>query len=824
MAKKEKEEKPQEDKHVTPTEITGELRDSYLDYAMSVIVSRALPDVRDGLKPVQRRILWSMWDSGVSSDAKFRKSADVTGEVMGKYHPHGDQSIYQTIVRMVQDFTFRYPLCLGQGNWGSIDGDEAAAMRYSETKLSKIAESYLTDIEKETVDWQPNYSNTKEEPKYLPTKLPTLLLNGTAGIAVGMATNIPPHNLNEVVDATLHLSDNPKASTEDLLEFIKGPDFPTGGIIFNKRDIKEAYTTGKGGIVMRGVAEIKEMTSSGKQKYTIEISEIPYQVNKSELIAKMALLVQDKKIDGIKDIQDHSAKEMSIVIELKPDANPQKILNQLYTYTDLQKKFNLNMVALTENGLQPEIMSLKDILEAFIDHRKLVVTRRAKYELKKAEERAHVLEGLSKALKSIDKIIATIKKSKDRDEAKKNLITKFKLSEIQANAILEMKLSTLAALERKKIEDELAEKKKLIKELKELLGNPKKILAVLKDELKEVQKQFGDERRTRVIAGGIQKFEQEDLIPKEEAIITLSQGGYIKRLSPKSFKTQHRGGKGLIGSNVADEDFLRQIIYTNTHDNILFFTDKGRVHQTKVYEIPLASRTAKGKPVHNFLEIPTDVTVKAVVTYPNSTKELAGCHLAMATKNGLVKKTPLEDFQNIRKNGIVAISLKKDDMLKWVGLSCGKDEIILTSTKGQSIRFKENQVRAMGRTAAGVKGIKLRKDDDVSSMNIIKTEDAKSANLLVVMSNGYGKQTPLTQYKVQSRGGSGVKTAKITSKTGELMDARIISETKELIALSAKGQIIRTDIASIRKAGRDTQGVRIMNVAKSDKLISIICF
>ncbi|MEZ4156929.1 MAG: DNA gyrase subunit A [Candidatus Paceibacterota bacterium] len=816
----------EENKNINRREITEELQESYLDYAMSVIVSRALPDVRDGLKPVQRRILWSMWNSGVTSDAKFRKSADIVGEVMGKYHPHGDQSIYQTIVRMAQDFSFRYPLCIGQGNWGSIDGDDAAAMRYTETKLARIADAFMTDIEKETVDWQANYSNTKQEPKYLPTKVPTLLLNGTAGIAVGMATAIPPHNLGEVIEATLHLADNKTATSEDLLEFVKGPDFPTGGVIYNKKDIREAYTTGKGGILMRAVAEIKEKKSSGKQKHIIEITEIPYQVNKSVLIERMATLVQEKKIDGIKDIQDHSAKDISIIIELKSDANPQKILNQLYKNTDLQKKFNLNMVALTENGLQPEILSLKDILSEFLDHRKLVVTRRAQYDLKKAKEREHVLEGLSKALNTIDKIIDTIKKSKDKDDARANLIKKFKLTEIQANAILEMRLSTLAALERKKIEDELAEKRKLIKSLEELLKSPAKILTLIKNELKEIKDKYADERKTRVVQGGVSEFVQEDLIQKEEAIITLSQGGYIKRLSPKTFKAQNRGGKGLIGSNVADEDFLKQIIYTNTHDNILFFTDTGRVFQTKVYEIPVASRTAKGKPIHNFLEIPTDVTVSAVVTYPNETKEQKGINLVMATQQGIIKKTPLEDFQNIRKSGIIALNLKGNDMLKWVHPSAGKDEVIITTTQGQSIRFKESQVRAMGRTAAGVRAIKLKKNNDaVSSMCVIKEEQAKDARLLVVMSNGYGKQTPLSQYKVQSRGGSGVKTAKVTAKTGEVMDARIITdEQDELIALSAKGQIIRTMLSTVRKAGRDTQGVKIMNLKSADKLVSIICF
>lgn len=804
-------------------EITTELQESYLDYAMSVIVARALPDVRDGLKPVQRRILWGMWDAGVTADAKFRKSADVVGEVMGKYHPHGDSSIYQTIVRMVQDFSFRYPLCIGQGNWGSVDGDEAAAMRYTETKLARVSEALLTDIEKETVDWTANYSGTKQEPKFLPSTLPQLLLNGTVGIAVGMATNIPPHNLTEVVDATLHLADNSKATTEDLLEFIKGPDFPTGGVIYNRKDIAEAYTTGKGAITMRGVAEIKER--KGSKGFNIEITEIPYQVNKSELIIRMAELVQEKKLDGIRDIRDESDKQgMSIVIELKNDAAPQKTLNQLFNLTDLQKNFNVNMVALTKDGLQPEVMSLKGILEEFLKHRTSVVTRRAQYDLKKAKEREHILIGLDKALSVIDKIIATIKKSESREDAHKNLVKNFNLSDLQASAILEMKLSTLAALERKKIEDELAEKQKLIAELTLLLKSPAKILKVIKDELADMKKKYGDERRTRVVAGGLKEFAEEDLIPQEDAVITLSQGGYIKRLPPGTFKPQHRGGKGLIGSDVEDEDFLTQLIFAKTHDNILFFTDKGRVFQTKVYEIPAASRQSKGKPVHNFLDLPTEESVSAMITYSNDIKKESKSFLAMATVQGMIKKTPLKDFDNVRRNGIIAIGLKKGDALKWVSLTKGSDEIIITTSQGQAIHFKEAQVRPMGRTAAGVRGIKLKGADYVSSMNTVGKEQVKNYRLLVVMSNGFGKQTPLTDYKVQGRGGSGIKTAKVTPKTGVVMDARVVSEEKELLALSAKGQVIRTDISSIRTASRATQGVRIMNVADKDKVIGVICF
>lgn len=817
-------EEQKKNENIEKREITEELKESYLDYAMSVIVARALPDVRDGLKPVQRRILWGMWDAGVTADAKLRKSADVVGEVMGKYHPHGDASIYQTVVRMVQDFSFRYPLCIGQGNWGSVDGDEAAAMRYTETKLSRISNELLADIEKETVEWSPNYSGTKNEPQYLPAKVPNLLLNGTAGIAVGMATNIPPHNLGEVVDATLHLADNPKATTEELAEFVKGPDFPTGGVIYNKKDILQAYVTGKGPITMRGIAEIKER--KGGKGYDIEITEIPYQVNKSELLMKMAELVQEKKVEGIRDIRDESDKNgMSIIIELKNEANPQKVLNQLYNYTDLQKNFPVNMVAL-QNGLQPQTMSLKDMLVAFLEHRKIVVKRRAEHDLKKAKEREHILEGLEKALANIDKIIALIRKSDSRDEAHANLMKQFKFTEIQANAILETKLATLAHLERYKIEEELKEKRALIAELETLLKSPAKIIGVIKKEMQEVKDRFGDERRTRIVAGGVKDFSDEDLIANEETIITISQSGYIKRVPPTSFKVQNRGGKGLIGSDVNDDDFLMQVVYAKTHDNVLFFTDRGRVFQTKVFEIPLGSRTAKGKPVHNFLEMPIEEKVNAIITYPNTVKEkdLKTQYLAMATVAGMIKKTSLAEFQNVRRSGIIAIGLRKDDSLKWVKLAGTGDEIILTTHDGQSIRFKESQVRPMGRTASGVTAIKLKGKDYVSSTNVINKEQNKEFKLLVVMAHGYGKQTKLSEYKVQNRGGSGVKTANVTTKTGPVMDARVISEEKEIIALSSKGQIIRTELESIRLASRATQGVRIMNVDEGDSLASVICF
>lgn len=803
---------------VEKREITDELQESYLDYAMSVIVARALPDARDGLKPVQRRILWAMWDSGLTHAAKFKKSANIVGEVLGKYHPHGDSSVYEAMVRMAQDFSLRYPLVEGQGNFGSIDGDSAAAYRYTEARLSRLAEEILVDSEKETVDWLPNYDGSRQEPKVLPAKIPNLLLNGTVGIAVGMATNIPPHNLTEIIDAASHLIDNPKATVIDLMEFIQGPDFPTGGIIYDKKTIVEAYASGRGAITTRALAEIKE----NKKGHIIEITEIPYQVNKAELIIKIAELVTEKRVQGIRDVRDESDKDgLRIIIELKNDAAPQKVLNQLFNYTDLQKNFNLNMIALTKNGLQPEIMSVKDIIAAYIEHRKEIVRRRAEFDLKKAEERAHILMGIHKALGNIDAVITAIKKSKDKEDAHKNLVSKFKFTDIQAAAILEMRLQTLAALEREKIEEELKEKKKLIEELQTLLKSPAKILKVIKDELKEMKEKYGDKRKTKLVAGGLKEFKEEDLVPKEETIITMSQGGYIKRVNPSSFRSQKRGGKGLIGSDVAEEDFLSYFMNANTHDNILFFTDRGRVFQTKVYEIPEASRVAKGKAIHNFLEIPLEEKVSAVITYPSEKKALPG-FLVMVTKNGMIKKTRLEDFSNVRRNGIIAIKLKKGDLLQWVRLSSGNDQVSLTTAQGQAIRFKESQLRPMGRATSGVRGIRLKKSDSVTSLLIITKENEKG-EILTVMANGFGKRTPLSKYKVQGRGGSGIKTSKVTPKTGVVVTSLIVSEEKEILALSAKGQIIRTQLESVRLSGRATQGVRIMNLNPKDKVIGAVC-
>lgn len=811
-----------ENPNIQPREITDELREAYLNYAMSVIVSRALPDVRDGLKPVQRRILWGMWDAGVTHNVKFKKSANIVGEVMGRYHPHGDAAIYDTMARMAQDFSLRYPLVDGQGNWGSIDGDSPAAMRYTEARLTKAAEAMLEDIEKETVDWQPNYDNSRLEPRVLPAKLPNLLLNGTVGIAVGMATSVPPHNLGEVMDAVAYLAENPDADTRDLMKFIPGPDFPTGGVIYDKQALEEAYATGRGSVTVRAVAEIEERKNGS---YQIIITEIPYQVNKSDLITRIAELVTDKKIEGIKDLRDESDREgLRISIDLKSDAVPQKILNQLFQYTELQKNIYFNMLALAD-GIQPQVLSLKEVLAAFLAHRTVVVRKRTEFDLKKAEERAHVLEGLAKALDAIDKVIATIRKSEDKDEARANLIKQFKLTEIQANAILEMKLQTLAALERHKIEDELNEKRKLIEELAGILKSPKKIAHIISEESIAMKAAFPEGRKTKLISSGLTEFSEEDLIANEEVVVALTKDGYIKRMPPATFRSQKRGGKGLIGIDLKEEDQIYEIFLANTHDNVLFFTDRGRAFQTKVYEIPVASRTAKGKSVHNFLTIPTDERVSAIIAYDNEEKRSG--YLVMATEQGVIKKTPLEDFKNVRRSGIIALKLKSGDALRWVKRSSGPDDVVLVTRDGQSIRFKEKDVRAMGRTAAGIRAVRLKKGDIVAGLDIAHLGDktvAAELRLLVVMSHGFGKQTPLKEYKVQGRGGSGIKTANVTEKTGHVIDAVLVTpETGELIAFSAKGQAIKTNLADVRITGRSAQGVKIMNLDKGDELVGIIC-
>ncbi len=802
------------------TDIVLEMRKSYLDYAMSVIVSRALPDVRDGLKPVHRRILWAMWENSNTASSKTRKSANTVGYVMGKYHPHGDSAIYDSLVRMAQDFSLRYPLIQGQGNFGSIDGDNAAAMRYTEARLSRISDEMLRDIEKETVDWRPNYDDTTKEPVVLPAAIPNLLLNGQTGIAVGMATNIPPHNLKEVIDAASHLLDHSKATTEDLMNFVKGPDFPTGGIAFSKKDLAAAYGTGRGAVVTRGETEIFEKS---KGHFQILISSIPYQVNKAELIIKMADLVHEKRIEGIRDIRDESDKSgLSIAIDLKNDAVPEKILNSLYRYTELEKSFHFNMIALVD-GIMPQVLSLKAILENFISHRKVVVERRAKFDLKKAEERAHVLEGLARALDHIDAVIKTIKASRDRDVARENLMKKFDLTEIQASAILEMRLQTLAGLERQKISDELKEKQKLIRDLKALLKDPTKIAALIKEELAKIKEKYGDERKTKIVAGEIKTFSMEDLIPERETVVVLTQGGYIKRVNPEEYRTQRRGGKGIIGLETKEEDVVENFLAAQTHDDLLFFTSRGKVFQTKMYEIPEGKRVSKGKAVVNFLPISAEERITSMLAVPKA-KKGESVSFVMVTEAGIIKKVGAEHFKDVRRSGIIAIKLQKNDLLRWVLIAEKGDHIILATRKGQAIRFKETDARQMGRAAQGVRAMRLKKGDILVGADAIKGNE-KEAELLVVSELGYGKKTNIKEYRIQKRGGSGIKTAKITSKTGNLVTAKIVNagEYEGLIAISKKGQAIRTRLEEIHAHGRATQGVRIMKLGSKDSLASITC-
>ncbi|MEK7122672.1 MAG: DNA gyrase subunit A [Patescibacteria group bacterium] len=807
---------------IVPRNIVDEMSESYLDYAMSVIISRALPDVRDGLKPVHRRILYAMWEMGLRSTAKYRKSAAVIGEVLGNYHPHGDGAVYDAMARMAQEFSLRYPLVHGQGNFGSIDGDPPAAYRYTEAKLMKAADEILADIDKETVPFIPNYDGTRKEPTVLPTLLPNLLLNGTVGIAVGMATNIPPHNLTEVCDALIHRIDCDDCGVDHLVEHIKGPDFPTGGIIYNVKAIKEAYATGRGGIVMRAKTDIVE---TGQGMFQIIVSEVPYQVNKANLIEKIADLVREKRIDGIKDLRDESSKEgIRVVIDLKRDAYPKKVLNALFKYTQLQDTFHVNLLALID-GIQPRTLNLKIVLEEFIKFRREVVTKRTEYELAKARDRAHILEGLHIALSSIDAIITTIKQSKDKDEAKTNLMKKFKLSDRQAVAILEMKLQQLANLERMRIEQELKEKKALIKELESILGSQKRLLGVVKNEIEDLKKTYGDERRTQIVKGGIDALTQEDLIPNESALVVITRDGYIKRLPPDTFKVQSRGGKGIIGLTTKEADVVDQIITCMTLSDILFFTTKGRVFQLKAYDVPPASRTAKGQAVVNFLQLAPNEKVSAVLSVADISKYT---YLMMVTTQGLIKKTELADFANVRRNGLIAVKLKGDDLLEWVKPTTGKDEVLLVSAKGQAIRFKEKDIRSMGRTAAGVRGIRLGKNDTVVGMDIIGS-DMKKADLITIMEKGFGKRSALSGYKAQGRGGSGIKTAKITDKTGPIVMARAIDSgsipegaSGDLLIMSSNGQVIRITLKNVPVLGRQTQGVRVMRFKEDSDTVATV--
>ncbi|MCX6793233.1 MAG: DNA gyrase subunit A [Candidatus Falkowbacteria bacterium] len=808
--------------HIEDQPIVDEMRRSYLDYAMSVIVARALPDVRDGLKPVHRRILYAMWNIGLRPNAKFRKSATVVGEVLGKYHPHGDTAVYDSMVRMAQDFAMRYPLVRGQGNFGSMDGDNAAAMRYTEAKLASISEELLSDIDKKTVDFLPNFDGSHQEPRVLPARLPNLLLNGSMGIAVGMATNIPPHNLREVSAAISHLIENPEATVEDLMNFVKGPDFPTGGIIYNRAEIIRAYATGKGGIVMRGRAEVEE-TKTGS--FSIIISEVPYQVNKATLVEKIADLVKEKKLEGIRDLRDESDKDgVRVVIELKKDAFPKKILNSLYKQTQLQETFHLNLLALVD-GIQPKVLNLKAVLEEYIKHREEIIRRRTEFELEKARDRAHILEGLMIALTHIDEVIKVIKASPDRETAKLNLMKKFKLSDRQAFAIVEMKLGSLANLERLNIEKELKEKQALIKELETILKSRVKILSIVKKELAESTEKFGDDRKTTVMEHGIGEFSTEDLVPNEESMVLMTRDGYIKRLPPDTFKVQARGGKGVIGLTTKEEDMVEFLFTTMTHNDILFFTTRGRVFQLKAYEIPASSRTTKGQAIVNFLQLPSDEKVTSVLPLDKISKS---AFLFFATEKGVVKKVPLDEFSKVRRTGLIAIKMRPDDKLIWAKPTSGKDEVQLITAHGQAIRFKESDVRPMGRNASGVWGMRLKKGDTVVGMGIIPSdkEKVKKYQVLSVMANGFGKRTPIGLYKVQARGGSGIKTAKITDKTGQLTNAFVISSEmmtdKDIIIISNKGQVIRLPFKTVNELGRDTQGIRLMRFKEEGDAVACV--
>jgi len=810
---------------ILPVDVVSEMKESYLAYAMSVITSRALPDVRDGLKPVHRRILFAMNEMGLTAPARFRKSAAIVGDVLGKYHPHGDTAVYDTMVGMAQEFSYRYPLILGQGNFGSIDGDNPAAMRYTEAKMSKLSSELLRDLEKETVPFRPNYDQTRKEPVVFPAAVPSLLLNGTLGIAVGMATNIPSHNLAEVVDATNHLIENPEATTEDLLQFVKGPDFPTGGIAYGSKDMLHAYGTGRGGIVCRGEAEIVEEKparptgAGGGGNFSIVITSIPFRVNKANLITSIAELVQEKKLEGIKGLRDESTRDIRIVIELKTSAHPEKVLNYIYKNTQLESNFNFNMVALVDGV--PQTLSLKSILNEFIEHRRIVVRKRSEYDLRKAEEREHILLGLKKALDKIDRVVSIIRGSKNSQLAKMNLMKEFKFSDAQATAILEMKLAKLAGLERQAVEDELKEKQKFIAEMKELLGSPKKILKTIFRELEEIKTKYADERRTKIVKGGVKEISDEDLVPEKETMLVLTAGGYVKCTDPSEYRAQKRGGVGVIDLETKEEDFVTMLVSGSTHSNLLFFTNLGKVYQMKMYEIPEGRRATRGKSIMNYLPLQAEEKVNSILALPKDLTR-APSSLLLVTQKGTAKKMSAESFKDVRRSGIIAIRLEKGDQLVSALAAEAGDEIMIATASGQSIRFKESDVRAMGRTAGGVSGIKLSKSDEVVGVDAVKKSAA--GYFLTMSANGFGKKTALKEYKVQRRGGSGIKTAKITAKTGKLIVAKVLSgQEQELIAMSKKGQVIRTSLQDVSALGRQTQGVTIMRLRPGDSIASLAC-
>ncbi len=803
------------DKNTIVVTIEDEMRGAYLDYAMSVIVGRALPDVRDGLKPVHRRVLYAMHDLNNTYNKPYKKSARVVGDVIGKYHPHGDTAVYDTLVRMAQDFSLRYPLIDGQGNFGSVDGDAPAAMRYTEIRMAKITDEMLADIEKETVDFGPNYDDSLTEPEVLPAQLPNLLINGGTGIAVGMATNIPPHNLTEVIDATVALIEKPSLETTHLLQFVKGPDFPTGATIFGGQGLKDAYLTGRGAITIRGKAEIEPYKGDRER---IVITELPYQVNKAKMIEKIADLVRDKKVEGISDLRDESDRTgMRVVIEMKKGENSNVILNQLYKLTQLQESYGINLLAI-HNG-QPKTFNLKDMIWAFVEHRKDVVVRRTIYDLKKAEARAHILEGLKRAVELLDPVIALIKGSKSPEEARTGLMAKFSFTEIQAQAILDMKLQRLTGLEREKIVEEYKQVIQLIGELKVILGSESRVFEIIKGELLEIKKSYGDKRRTEIVHGVTTSFEVEDLIADEDTLVSITHTGYIKRADPNLFKSQHRGGRGIRGVTTGDEDFVTAIYKTNTLAYLLCFTDKGRLYWLKVYKVPEASRGAKGKAIVNLVALSPGEKIKAILPV-REFKETE--YITMVTKKGVIKKTALSEFSNVRNTGLIALSTDDGDELVSAKLTHGADDIFLCSKSGMSIRFQETDVRPMGRAARGVTGMNLDDDDQVVALEVLDTSGGVESQfeILTVTENGYGKRTPVADYRVQSRGGKGIITMKTTDKNGLIMGSRQVLPKDDVMLVSNKGQMIRIHVGEISEQGRNTQGVRLMTVSHGEKLVA----
>jgi DNA gyrase subunit A len=793
---------------VRPVSITTEMRTAYLSYAMSVIVSRALPDARDGLKPVQRRILYAMYSEGLRANQRYSKCAGIVGEVLKKYHPHGDSAVYDALVRLAQTWNMRYPLIDGQGNFGSVDGDPAAAYRYTEAKLTQIAEELLFDIEKNTVDFRPNFDGEHKEPVVLPARLPNLLLNGAAGIAVGMATNIPPHNLTELCDAIIHVIDNPEATVEELIKIIPGPDFPTAASILGAEGILAAYSTGRGQITLRAKAHVEE---ANRGAFNIVVTELPYQVNKARLQERIAELAKERKIEGVRDVRDESDRSgMRLVILLKQDAQPKKVLNALYKHTQMQTTFGINMLALVEDGRQPRVLNLKRMLQEYIEHRREVIRRRTEFDLNKARDRAHILEGLKIALDNIDAIIRTIRESRTAESARNNLIRNFSLSERQAQAILDMQLRRLAALERKKIEDEYNEVIKLIAELEDILANPRKVLHLIQADLTEIKEKYGDARRTRIVPDVSGEVSDEDLIPDIRVLISLTSRGYIKRQNADTYRTQRRGGRGVKGMNTREQDIVRHLLTCSSLDNLLFFTDRGKVYQLKAHEVPDSSRTAKGLPLVNLISLEPGEQVTSMLAVPEFTAE----YLVMATQRGKIKRTALREYSQVRSNGLIAIGLEEGDVLGWVQVSHGNEDILLTTVRGQTIRFAQSEVRPMGRPATGVNGINLASDDRVVSMQLTEV----GADLLVVTANGFGKRTRLDEYPTKGRATGGVITIKLRSPTDEVAAAAIVRDNSLLTFITAAGVVMRTSVEEISQLGRSTQGVTLVNLNTGDRV------